>query len=264
MTALALPSPRLIRADLLKLRRRRSLSVVVGLLTAGAITLTFTIIQLVHLANPAKHGVAGGLENLGNATSVLAALGAAAAAIVASAAATGDLDAGVYRDLVVTGRSRVALLLSRLVSGLLFLLPFVAAAYAIACVASVAFRGSLDTASVHLMVATGLWALLGVTFYYVLAFAVACLTGSRSYTIGFVLAWRLALTPLLSGIAALGVVRELIPGVAIANVAPAAFAKTLTEGAIVPMSMAAVAAVLIGWVVVALAVGGRRDIRRDA
>ena len=117
MTALALPAPRLLRADILKFRRRRGLAVVVGVLTIVAITLTYAIIELFHVANAAKYGAAGGLDNLANGTNLVATLGAAAAAIVGGVAAVGDRDAGVYRDLVVTGRSRVALLLSRMLGG---------------------------------------------------------------------------------------------------------------------------------------------------
>src|SRR5205085_5585102 len=105
---------------------------------------------------------------------------------------------GVYRELVVTGRSRLALYASRVPAGLAFLLPFVGAAYGVAAVACVAFAGGRPVPTVHLLVTTGLWATLEVTFYYLLAVGIACLVGSRSYTIGILLAWRLALTPILA------------------------------------------------------------------
>jgi hypothetical protein len=58
MSALAssLPSPRMVWADLLKLRRRRGLVVVTSLLTVGAVILTYGLIELFHLANPARYG----------------------------------------------------------------------------------------------------------------------------------------------------------------------------------------------------------------
>ena len=60
MTAasLALPGPRLVRADLLKLRKRRGLAAVVGLLTVGAVAITVVVIEVLHLVNSAKHGPA--------------------------------------------------------------------------------------------------------------------------------------------------------------------------------------------------------------
>jgi hypothetical protein len=266
MTALAHPFPtrRLLGADVLKLRRSRGLVVVTALLTVGAMAVTYGVIELLHVADPARHGPAGGIANLGHGAFVAAALGAVAAAIVGSAAGIGDLDAGVYRDLVVTGRSRVALYLSRLPAGLVFLLPFVAAGYALAAVASVVFAGTHPVPSVHLLTVTGLWVLLEVVFYYLLAVGMACLVGSRSYTIGIVLAWRLALTPILAAISALGIVRELVPGVALQALTPAGLGDAARQGPPVPMSVAAIAAVLVTWAVVALVAGGVRDTTRDA
>jgi len=264
MSTLALtPGRSLISADLLKLRRRRGLVAVTALLTIGATTITYGIIELLHVASPATHGPAGGIANLGHGAWVATVFGAVAAAIVGSMAGSGDLEAGVYRDLVVTGRSRLALYRSRLRGGLVFLLPFVAAGYAIAGLASVLFAGSHPLPNVSLLVTTGLWALLQVTFYYLLAFGIACLLGSRSYTIGILLAFRLALTPILASISTIGIVRELLPGVALQGLTPAALGNNAQQGPTIPMSIAAIAAVLIVWAVAAVAAGAWRDTRRD-
>jgi len=264
MTTLALPAPRLVGADLLKLRRRRGLAVVVGLLTVGSVFVTYAVMEILHMVDSAKHGPAGGIDNLGHGTFVVAALGGVAAAIVGASAGAGDLDAGVYRELVVTGRSRLSLFLSRIPAGLIFLLPFVSAAYALAAVACVVFADNGPSPGIRLMVLGGLWALLEVTFYYLLSLAIACLIGSRSYTIGIVLAFRLAITPLLASISALGIVRELVPGVAMQGLTPAGFGDAVRQGPDVPMSVAATAAVLLAWTVVALVLGGWRDTTRDA
>lgn len=264
MTTFAPPAPRLVGADLLKLRKRRGLVVTTSVLTVGAVALTYAIIELLHVTNPAKHGPAGGVSNLGHGAFIVSLLGAVAAAIVGAMTGAGDHEAGVYRDLVVTGRSRTSLFLSRIPAGLAFLLPFVAAAYALAAVVSVAFAGGLPTPSVNLLIEAGLWTLVQVSFYYLLAVAISCVLGSRSYTIGILLAWRLALTPLLASISALGIVRELVPGVALAGLAPTALGDSVRQGPTVPMSTAAMAAVLIGWALVALIAGGRRDTTRDA
>jgi ABC-type transport system involved in multi-copper enzyme maturation permease subunit len=262
--SLALPGPRLVRADLLKLRRRRSLVVVVSLLTIGAVVITNAVLLVLHAIDAAKHGPAGGIVNLGHTSFLLSGLGSVAAVLVGTWAGIGDRDAGVYRDLVVTGRSRRALYLSRLPGGLLFLLPFVAVAYALAAVASVAFAGSLPVAGTTLLAETGLWILLSTTFYYVLSLGLAAAIGSRSQTIGIVLAWRLALTPILLSISALGLVRELVPGAALERFAPHTLASDLTQGPHIAMSRAAALAVLLVWTAVAFRMGLWRDARRDA
>jgi hypothetical protein len=126
------------------------------------------------------------------------------------------------------------------------------------------FAGTHPVPGVRLLTLTGLWVLLEVTFYYLLAVGVACLVGSRSYTIGILLAWRLALTPILASITALGIVRELVPGVALQALTPAGLGDSARQGPPVPMSVAAIAAVLVVWAVVALVAGGVRDTTRDA
>jgi ABC-type transport system involved in multi-copper enzyme maturation permease subunit len=264
MTTFALPAPRLVGADLLKLRRNRSLAAVTALLTIGGVLITVAVMELLHVADPAKHGPAGGIQNLGHIAFALAALGTAAAAIVGSRAGAGDKDAGVYRDLVVTGRSRVSLYLSRLPAGAAFLLPFVAAAYAIAAVSAVALAGSKPVPDARLLAVTGLWTLLEVAFFYVLSVAVAALIGSRSYAIGIVLAFRLAVTPILASISALGIVRELLPGVAMQALDPAALGDASRQGPAIPMSTGAIATVLIVWAVVAVVLAGWRDATREA
>ena len=65
-------------------------------------------------------------------------------------------------------------------------------------------------------------------------------------------------------ISALGIVRELVPGVALEALTPAALGDTARQGAPVPMSVAAIAVVLVTWVVVSLVAGGVRDTTRDA
>jgi len=78
------------------------------------------------------------------------------------------------------------------------------------------------------------------------------------------LAGGLALTPLLASISALGIVRELVPGVALERLAPAGLGDSVRQGPQVGMSTAAIAAVLIVWAVAAVVLGGWRDSTRDA
>ena len=264
MTAYAIPTPRLVGADLLKLRRNYSLAAVTGVLTVGAVAITVAVMEILHLVNSAKHGPAGGVTNLGHLAFLVTMLGVAAAAIVGSRVGAGDQDAGVYRDLVVTGRSRLSLFLSRIPAGFVYLLPFVAGAYALAAISSVVLAGSNPMPDTRLLIVTGLWTVLEVTFFYVLSVAVAALLGSRSYAIGVVLAFRLAVAPLVASISALGIVRELMPSVAMQALAPSALGDATRMGPAIGMSTGAIAAVLIVWAAAALAFAGWRDVTRDA
>ena len=264
MTALALPTPRLTTAELLKLRKRRGLVTTVGLMTVGATVFLYGLLAILHAVNPAHHGPAGGITNLGHGLVVLSLLGAVAASIVGATAGAGDLGAGVFRELVVTGRSRWALYWSRIPGALLFLLPFVLVAFLVEAVGSIVFAGSLPTPSAHLLLESGAWVLLDVTMFFIIGLGLASLIGSRTTSIAVLLAFRLALTPLILAISFLGVIRELVPGAALQHLEPAAYGDAIRQGPQISMSLGASIAVLVGWIVVAALVGGWRTATRDA
>jgi hypothetical protein len=256
------PRPRLIQAEVLKLRKRRGLVATVTAMTIGAAVVLYGVLVSLHAANPAHHGPAGGVTNLGHGVFILGALGTVAAIIVGATAGADDLNSGVFRDLVVTGRSRWSLFWARIPGGLGFLLPFVAVAYVIAAGASVGFAGSLAAPSTRLLVESGVFLLGDVAFGFVLALGLSSLLGSRAQTIGILLAFRLALTPLLLSIKFLGTSREAIPGAAFDRLTPRAIVDS--GGPKVGMSLAAAILVLVLWTGIALALGGWRTAARDA
>jgi ABC-type transport system involved in multi-copper enzyme maturation permease subunit len=262
--AAALPTVRLTSAELLKLRKRRGLVVTATLLTVGITVFYYGLNAILHSANPAHHGPAGGIENLGHGLVILSLFGAIAAGIVGATAGAGDLGAGVFRELVVTGRSRWSLFLSRVPGGLAFLLPLVFVAFLVNAFGSTVFADTLPEPSLHLLVESGAWMFLDLTIFFVIGLGLASLIGSRTTTIAVLLAFRLVLTPLLLSISFLGVIRELVPGAAMQRLGPAAFGETIRQGPDVPMSVGAAIAVIVGWLVVALAAGGWRTATRDA
>jgi len=254
----------LARADLLKLRKRRGMLVMIAVLTVVPQVIAYGILAILHAANPDHHGPAGGIDNLGNGMSVLVLLGSVAAIIVGASAGADDVNSGVFRELVVTGRSRVALFASRIPGGVAYLFPFVALAYAISAVVSGLAHGDLPAPSVTLLVESGLWVLLELSFYVVIGVGLASLTGSRAYTIGILLAWRAVVGHILTAITALGVYREAVPDVAFGRLAPAAIEDHVNEGPNVDASLGAAILVLVLWVGIAFALGAWRTATRDA
>jgi hypothetical protein len=269
MTTAAASAPRvrsfgLARAELLKLRKRRGLFWTVTLLTVVPQVVAYGVLAILHAANPDHHGPAGGIENLGNGMSVLLLLGTIAAIIVGASAGAGDLTAGVFRELVVTGRSRLALFGSRIPGGLAYLLSFFAVAFAISAVVSGVAHGSLPAPSVTLSIESGLWVLAEGAFYFVLGLGLASVTGSRAYTIGILVAWRTAVSHILTSIGALGVYREAVPNVDFDRLAPRAIERFVDEGPHIGVSLGAAIFVLVVWVVVFCGVGAWRTATRDA
>jgi ABC-2 type transport system permease protein len=253
--------PRLIGAELLKVRKRRGLMLTTLVLTVAPMIVAYTVLLILHGTNPAKYGPAGGLENLSGSMDVLTQLGVVAAILVGSTLGAGDLGAGVFRELVVTGRSRLALFAARLPAGLLLVFVVVGAGFIVTATASSLFAGSADAPNAGLLVASAAWLGLVTGLALVLALGVSSTLGSRGTTIGIVLGWQLIAMPFLLQIGALGTLREGLLGAALERVEPAA---SFEGGNSVPMSLAAAIGVIAVWTVVPLAAGAWRTCTRDA
>jgi hypothetical protein len=125
----ALPTWPLIATRHLELRKRRGLMIVVGVVTIGPTVLILGLRLAFHLFDPAHYGPAGYPGQFSTAAGLQAGLGFIAAVVVGATAATSDLNDGMFRHLVITGRSRLALYLARIPAGLAILLPAVAVAF---------------------------------------------------------------------------------------------------------------------------------------
>jgi ABC-type transport system involved in multi-copper enzyme maturation permease subunit len=249
-------------AELLRLRKNRALVAWMVLMTTGAVIALYVIGQAFHWNDPAHNGPAGGADNLRHGLLVISFVGSVAAAILGSTVGTSDLSSGVFRDLVVTGKSRFALFAARVPGMLLFWVPLVAVAYAVAVAFDFAFAGNLSTPGATAIVKDGLWVLMVTCIALAAAMGIASLIGSRGISIGVLLGWQLAVTPLILNISVLGVTRELLLTAATDRVRP--FTGDGGSGGAVHVSLAAAILVLVGWVVVPLVAGGWRTATRDA
>ena len=256
---------RLVSAEVLKIRKRRGLMALVTALTAGAIVATGAVLAVLHAQDPAKYGPAGGLSNLANAAYALSMLGAVAAVLIGATMGAGDLQAGVFRDLVATGRSRLALFAARIPGGLAVLWPLVALSWLIAAVGTVLLAGSDPRPDVAVMVQGGAWTLLAVTIVYLIALGLASLSGSRSATVAIVLTWQFAVTTLALDTAKLGVLREGLLTAALDRLLPAGLLPGAPPNPVSPtMSVTLTAVVIAAWAVIPLAAGAWRTTVRDA
>jgi ABC-type transport system involved in multi-copper enzyme maturation permease subunit len=249
---------RMITAELLRIRRNRALMIWAFVLTTGSITALYVIAQGFHLNDAAQNGPAGGADNLRHGLEALSLIGGVAAAIVGTSVGTSDLSSGVFRDLVVTGRSRVALFFARVPGMLLFWVPLILLAYAVAVGFDLAFAGGLATPTLAAIVKDGLWALLVTSIVLCVSLGVSSLIGSRGISIGVLLGWELAVTPLVLNISVLGVTREALLQAAVRRVQPFP-----SDQPTLGMSLAAAIAVLALWAVVPLAAGAWRTATRD-
>ncbi len=128
-----LPTPDLVSTKLLELRKRTGLMITVVLLTVGFPVLVLGIRLLLHAVDPSSFGPAGSPGLFSGLTNAMAEFGFIIAATVGATAGATDLSEGVFRQLVVTGRNRVALYLARIPAGLSILVPLAGAGFAVVC-----------------------------------------------------------------------------------------------------------------------------------
>jgi hypothetical protein len=253
--------PRLVNAEVLKLRKRSGLVLATFALTILPMIVAYIVLGILHATEPAKHGPAGGLENFSGSMYLLTQLGVVAAILVGATAGAGDLRSGVFRELVVTGRPRLALFAARVPAGLGLAVAAVWAGFAVTAVASTVLAGSLEAPSAGLLVESAAWLAIVVGLALVMALSVSSAVGSRGTTIGVLVGWQLVLMPFLLQLKTLGSLRELLPVAATERVAPSAL---FDGGVTVPMSLTVAIAVIAAWTILSLAVGAWRTSTRDA
>jgi hypothetical protein len=244
---------RLVAAEFLKLRRRRSLLAASLVLIVAPMLVSIIVLVVLHAANPAKYGPAGGLDNLRGALELLSQIGVVAAVLIGVNAGGGDLAAGVFRELVVTGRPRLALFAARIPGGLALLLPLIAVAVAIAATGSVALAGSEQTPGPGLLLQYAVWVELVTTLAFLLALGVSSLLDSRATSIGVLLAWQLAVAPLLLQS---GKLDPLLLGSALKRIEPGAGNASISPTTAVIL--------IVAWTLAPLAGGAWRTQSRDA
>ena len=125
-----------------QLRKRRGLVVSTLALTVVPMLVAYTVLVILHATKPDSHGPPGSMENFGGSMELLTQLSAVAAILVGTTLGAGDLCAGVFRELVVTGRSRLALFAARVPAGVALLVLLVGAAFAITATAATLLAGS--------------------------------------------------------------------------------------------------------------------------
>jgi ABC-type transport system involved in multi-copper enzyme maturation permease subunit len=208
---------RLIRAEILKLRRRRGLIIATGFFTFLVVAIFYAIASILHAGHPETNPPVGGLEGFSDLVGLLTLTGAVAGVIVGATAGGADIEAGVFRDLAATGRSRTALFLARVPGAWAIVVPGVASGLALGTALALVLDAEMPLTAAEfgegvasVLVATMLLSAISV--------GLATLTGSRGMIIGVVLTFQLGLSPILAQIEALGEVRYALPAVANARI----------------------------------------------
>jgi hypothetical protein len=288
MTHLSLPAGRytswvpplpVIGAKLLELRRRRTLMIVIILFTVALPVILYGLRLAFHLGDPGHYAPAGEPDAFATALILMDEFGFIIAAALGATAGTSDLTDGMFRHLVVTGRSRLALYLARIPAGLAILLSLAAVGITIACLAT-AFLGSPLTAGEAAlttgdMARSGLWLELDLVIGFTVGLGLGSLMGQRTIPVILLTVLDIIITPTLTNHVLPHFIngQRVVVGVAMAQLKPAALAGGLRVGpgaggpaglGIPPMPTWAMITVIVGWIVVWSAIGAWRMVTRDA
>ena len=261
MTLDATVARQMISADVLRLRKKRGMIALAlaAVLVPLVIATGYDVIR--HASDPAHYGPAGGLHNFARLLDLLGIfMGPVAAILIGAEAGAGDLAAGVFRDNVLTGRSRTALFLARIPAAVAVTLTVIALAFAIGVASTFAFADGLATPSLSVLLQAAAWLALANAVVCVVALGLASLTGSRPGTITALIGWELVLSPLIVQAVSLGSLRRgLLDGVLIfLKPGPASGAPVV----LMPVAVAVI--VIVAWLLAIPALGAWRMRTRDA
>jgi ABC-type transport system involved in multi-copper enzyme maturation permease subunit len=257
---------RMIGADFLKLRKKRGTLVWALVLILAPLLIFFIVKAAQHSSSPAEHSPAGGIGGYKDALPLLALFfGPLAAIMIGTDGGAGDLAAGVFRDLVVTGRSRLALFGARVPAALGLCWLVVIAGYAVAIIGTYALASGTATPSVALVANGLLFTLFSTGIVCVVAVGFSSLTGSKPAALTVLIGWQLVASRILENISSLGSSRKLILSQAVAHFSPIGLSDHGPRGGgTVTMSTGVAVIVAMGWVAIFLALGAWRTRTMDA
>lgn len=251
---------RMVRADLLKLRKKRGTLTWALVLAVGSQAVYFIVGALQHSSDPLHNGPVGGVNGLRHGLELLCFfVGPLAAVLIGTEAGVGDSSAGVFRDLVVTGRSRLALFASRVPAALALTIPIITVGFGVMCAGIYAFAGSNALPDAGTIAWSYAFALLANGLLCVVAVGLSALLDSKPATITAFVGWQLVLSPVIIGVNSLGSVREALLDAPLLHIDPIEAGHPE-----VAMSLAAIVATLILWPAVAAAAGAWRTRTMDA
>lgn len=250
---------RMVGAEVVRLVRRRGLMAWLVVLTVGVVGFYYGLFEVRHVIDPVRDGPAGGVRSMYHLLDNYSLVASLIAILLGATAGTADVSAGVFRDLVATGRPRLTLFAVRFLGAMVVLLPALLIAGVLAGLGGWVFAGGHPAPSLGLTAHYTGWLMADGVVDLAMALGFASLTGSRSITIGVLVGYEAVGTPLLRSMSALGALRELLSGSAVARLEPPGDAPYP-----VAMSVGMALAVLAAWTVAALVLGGWRTATRDA
>ena len=252
---------RMVVAEMLVIAHKRGTMAWAAVLALGSLIALYAIGAIEHASNPAEYEAAGGLRGFSNGILMLGLfIGPLAAILIGAEGGAGDHASGVFRDLVVTGRSRAALFAARIPGALAVCAVLVTIGYALVVLGTLGFAAGQPVPSAGGL-AKGLgWSLLVDLTVCAVAVGLAAVTLSRPATITALVGFQLVASPILLQTTGLGAARKLLLDASVLHFAP------VHSGGppVISESTGVAALVMLAWVVLSAALGLWRACTVDA
>jgi ABC-type transport system involved in multi-copper enzyme maturation permease subunit len=256
----------MISADFLKIRKRRSTLAWSALLAVGPLLIFFIVRAVQHSSDPSVHPPAGGSDGYLDALRILAVFfGPLAAILIGTDAGAGDASSGVFRDLVVTGRSRLALFGTRVPAAVALTWLVTLLGYGLVVLGTYLLAGGGPTPDAA-SILNGLgFTLLSTGVICAVAVGFSSLTASKPAALTVLIGWQLVASPILTNISSLGSAREVVLREAVDHFSPVNLGDRGGRGSsVVTLSPGAAVLVIAAWLIVFGALGAWRTRTMDA
>lgn len=254
----------MLRAESKKLLRRRGVMAFTVLLTVGVVIVTFAILEIYHLSNPVKYTPIGGTSGFNKVILILSELTIIPTSILGSTAGSQDMESGVIRDMIVTGRSKMAVFMLRIEGSVaVWIIPEIVA-YLVGVAIIFGFSGGNPDPALHQLIEGGLYC-LGVSLAFMLtASGLASLFGTRGPAIAVMIGWTFVIESILLNVSALGPIRDAFLTTAISSLSPIPHEARRLKAAGVSPSLLVDYLTIIGWPLVMNVLGWIRLSRYEA
>jgi len=253
---------RMAGADFLKLRKKRSI-VIWALVLALLPVIVFYGVNVAEHASNASHEAAGGIESFHTGVRLLGGLffGPLVAILIGVEAGTTDSADGVLRDLIVTGRSRLALFATRVPAAIAMSWLVALVGYAVLALGTYTLADGSPTPDLATMTNGLGFTLLSIAVICTVAVGLSSLTASKPGALVALIGWQLVASPIFTNISSLGSARDLVRRDAIDHFSPVELGD---HGGRVTMGGGTAVAVMAVWLIVFCSLGAWRTRTMDA
>lgn len=188
----------LIKADILKLVRRRGLMVATIAIIAGIPVVVLLIWAIGRAVEPDLFGAYGGNDGYEVFLGITNFGSFVMSILVGAMIGNMDEDRGVFRDLAATGVNRTRLALSRVPAAFIVVLPWVVFGFTLAVAVGGLAPGSGELPSVADLARDLVVVLVTTAVYSAMAVGLSALIGSVNISLTVLFAWLFIFQPLLA------------------------------------------------------------------